>query len=118
MASRWIGKKYELIEQVGEGGMAKVWRGVAHGASGFACRVAIKRVLAQLESDAHVVELFVEEARVVSQLQHPNIVQVHDFDRDEEGRYFLVMEWVGGRMYILDAISHNFSSAFQAIRWT
>jgi eukaryotic-like serine/threonine-protein kinase len=96
MSSRWIGKKYELIEQVGQGGMAKVWRGVAHGASGFACRVAIKRVLAQLESDAHVVELFVEEARVVSQLQHPNIVQVHDFDRDEEGHYFLVMEWVGG----------------------
>jgi serine/threonine-protein kinase len=94
--SRWIGKKYELIEQVGQGGMAKVWRGVAHGAAGFACRVAIKRVLTQLESDKHVVELFVEEARVVSQLSHPNIVQVHDFDRDEEGHFFLVMEWVGG----------------------
>jgi serine/threonine protein kinase len=93
---RWIGKKYELLEPVGEGGMAKVWRGLAHGASGFTCRVAIKRVLQQLEGDAHVVELFVEEARVVSQLQHPNIVQVHDFDRDEEGHYFLVMEWVGG----------------------
>jgi serine/threonine-protein kinase len=93
---RWIGKKYELIEPVGEGGMAAVWRGLAHGASGFHCRVAIKRVLQQLESDSHVVDLFVEEARVVSQLQHPNIVQVHDFDRDEEGRYFLVMEWIGG----------------------
>jgi serine/threonine-protein kinase len=93
---KWIGKKYELIEPVGEGGMAKVWRGLAHGASGFTCRVAIKRVLQQLETDSHVVDLFVEEARVVSQLQHPNIVQVHDFDRDEEGRYFLVMEWVGG----------------------
>ncbi len=93
---RWIGKRYELIEQIGEGGMAKVWRGLAHGASGFTCRVAIKRVLQQLERDAHVVELFVEEARVVSQLQHPNIVQVHDFDQDEEGRYFLVMEWVDG----------------------
>jgi eukaryotic-like serine/threonine-protein kinase len=93
---RWIGKKYELIEPVGEGGVAAVWRGIAHGASGFSCRVAIKRVLQQLEKDAHVVELFVEEARVVSQLQHPNIVQVHDFDRDEGGHYFLVMEWVEG----------------------
>ena len=93
---RWIGKKYELIEPIGEGGMAHVWRGLAHGADGFACRVAVKRVLQALESDKNVVDLFVEEARVVSQLQHPNIVQVHDFDRDEEGRYFLVMEWVGG----------------------
>jgi serine/threonine-protein kinase len=40
--------------------------------------------------------MFVEEARVVSELQHPNIVQIHDFGRDERGSYFLVMEWVEG----------------------
>jgi serine/threonine-protein kinase len=53
-------------------------------------------VLQKLANDAAFVAMFVEEARVVSELQHPNIVQVHDFDQDEEGRYFLVMEWVDG----------------------
>jgi eukaryotic-like serine/threonine-protein kinase len=96
MPKKWIGNKYELLEPVGEGGMAKVWRGVTHGAAGFTCRVAIKRVLNKLASDAAFVAMFVEEARVVSELQHPNIVQVHDFDQDEEGRYFIVMEWVDG----------------------
>jgi eukaryotic-like serine/threonine-protein kinase len=93
---RWIANKYELLDPVGEGGMAKVWRGVTHGAAGFTCRVAIKRVLPNLAADAAFVAMFVEEARVVSELQHPNIVQVHDFDQDEEGRYFLVMEWIDG----------------------
>ena len=95
-AQRWIANKYELLEPVGEGGMAKVWRGVTHGAAGFTCPVAIKRVLPNLAADAGFVAMFVEEARVVSELQHPNIVQVHDFDQDEEGRYFIVMEWVDG----------------------
>jgi serine/threonine-protein kinase len=93
---KWIAKKYELVEPVGQGGMAKVWRGVTHGAGGFTCRVAIKRVLGKLAADAAYVAMFSEEARVVSELQHPNIVQVHDFDQDDEGRYFLVMEWVDG----------------------
>jgi serine/threonine protein kinase len=93
---RWIADKYELLEPVGQGGMAKVWRGVTHGAAGFTCRVAVKRVLPNLASDASFVAMFVEEARVVSELQHPNIVQVHDFDQDDEGRYFLVMEWIDG----------------------
>jgi serine/threonine-protein kinase len=93
---RWIANKYELLDPVCEGGMAKVWRGVTHGAAGFTCRVAIKRVLPNLAADAGFVAMVVEEARVVSELQHPNIVQVHDFDQDEEGRYFLVMEWIDG----------------------
>jgi serine/threonine-protein kinase len=95
-AQRWIAGKYELLEPVGQGGMAKVWRGVTHGAAGFTCRVAIKRVLPKLAADAAMVAMFVEEARVVSGLSHPNIVQVHDFDQDDEGRYFIVMEWVDG----------------------
>jgi len=92
----WIAGKYELVAPVGEGGMASVYRGLTHGAAGFEKRVAIKRVLPNLAEDAAFVAMFVEEARVASELQHPNIVQVHDFDRDEQGRYFLVMEWIEG----------------------
>jgi eukaryotic-like serine/threonine-protein kinase len=92
----WIAAKYELIEPVGEGGMANVWRGLTHGAAGFTRKVAIKRVLPKLAAESSFVEMFVEEARVVSELQHPNIVQVHDFDHDGQGRHFIVMEWIEG----------------------
>ncbi len=92
----WIAGKYELVAPLGEGGMASVYRGLTHGAAGFERRVAIKRILPALAEDEAFVAMFVEEARVASELQHPNIVQVHDFDRDEEGRYFIVMEWIEG----------------------
>lgn len=91
-----IANKYELVAPLGEGGMASVYRGLTHGAAGFTCKVAIKRVLPNLAENAAFVAMFVEEARVASELQHPNIVQVHDFDRDAEGRYFIVMEWIDG----------------------
>jgi serine/threonine-protein kinase len=92
----WIAGRYELVAPAGTGGMANVWRGLTHGAAGFTRKVAIKRVLPALEANEQFTAMFVEEARVVSELQHPNIVQVHDFDRDSDGRYFLVMEWVEG----------------------
>ena len=91
-----VAGKYELVAPLGEGGMANVWRGLTHGAAGFTRKVAIKRVLPKLAKDTAFAAMFVEEARVVSELQHPNIVQVHDFDQDAEGRYFIVMEWIEG----------------------
>jgi serine/threonine-protein kinase len=91
-----IGGKYELVSPIGEGGMASVWRGLTLGAAGFTRKVAIKRVLPELAHDSKFAAMFVEEARVVSELAHPNIVQVHDFDHDEQGNYFIVMEWVEG----------------------
>jgi len=90
-----IAGKYELLAEAGTGGMATVWRGLTRGAAGFTRPVAIKRILPQLVADEKFVEMFIEEARVVSELQHPNIVQIHDFG-EEDGDYFLVMEWVEG----------------------
>src|SRR4051794_14987511 len=90
------GGKYELVEPVGEGGMAHVWRGLTHGASGFTKLVAIKRVKRELAQDPSFAAMFVEEARVVSALQHPNIVQIFDFDQDDSGGFFIVMEWIEG----------------------
>jgi len=91
-----IADKYELIEVAGRGGMAAVWRAVTRGAEGFRRAVAVKRVLPELCADKTFIDMFIEEARVGSQLQHPNIVQIHDFGRDQWGQYFLVMEWVEG----------------------
>jgi serine/threonine protein kinase len=76
--------------------MAVVWRGIAHGASGFARPVAIKRIEAHVLGFAEVVDMFVEEARVGALLSHPNIVQVFDFGKDEQGHHFLVTELVNG----------------------
>ena len=93
-ASR-LGGRYELRSVLGRGGMATVWRALLHGESGFRRDVAIKQLLPGLGSE-ELAMMFVEEARVVSALQHPNVVQVFDFGRDDEGRYFIVMELVEG----------------------
>lgn len=76
--------------------MAEVFRATTHGVAGFRRPVAVKRIVDELSEDPTFVAMFVEEARVTAALQHPNIVQIHDFDRDEDGAYFLVMEWVDG----------------------
>ena len=61
---RVLAGKYELIRQVGKGGMATVWRARLRGAAGFSRMVAVKRMLIDLASDPASAELFIEEARV------------------------------------------------------
>lgn len=90
-----IAGRYELLEVAGTGGMAAVWRGVLR-EGGQTRPVAIKRILVDIARDPTVVALFQEEARVGRQLNHPNIVQVLDYGKDEAGASYLVMEWVDG----------------------
>jgi serine/threonine-protein kinase len=93
---RVLAGKYELVEKLGQGGMAIVWRARTRGAGGFVRTVAVKRIEASVRGFDEVTEMFVEEARVGAALQHPNIVQVHDFGTDEQGFHFLVTELVEG----------------------
>ncbi|MEM1414499.1 MAG: serine/threonine-protein kinase [Myxococcota bacterium] len=88
--------KYELLDIAGAGGMATVWRALCHGEAGFQMHVAVKRMLPSLSTSEDFAAMFVEEARVVADLQHPNVVRVHDFQRDQRGRFFIVMEWIEG----------------------
>ncbi len=88
--------KYELIEAVGRGGMAVVWRAQTRGAAGFRRPVAIKRIEQNFQGFPDIEAMFVEEARVGAALRHPNIVQIHDFGVDEHGGHYLVSEWVEG----------------------
>jgi eukaryotic-like serine/threonine-protein kinase len=91
-----ISGKYRLDRRLGGGGMAEVFAGSTVGAEGFSRRVAIKRVLPGFSDDAAFARMFVAEAQISAQLVHSNIVSVLDFDRDGDGRLFLVMELVDG----------------------
>lgn len=93
---RVLSGRYQLLEPLGKGGMAVVWRGVQRGADGFTRPVAIKRIDPSCRGFEEVVEMFIEEARVGGLLSHPNIVQVYDFGADENGDRFLVSELVRG----------------------
>ncbi|HSK05036.1 MAG TPA: serine/threonine-protein kinase, partial [Kofleriaceae bacterium] len=92
-----VSGKYRLDQRLGGGGMAEVFLASAIGAEGFSRKVAIKRVLPGFSDNEAFAKMFVDEAQLSSQLVHPNIVSVLDFDRDAEQRLFLVMELVEGR---------------------
>ncbi len=88
--------RYELIERIGVGTMAEIFRGKALAAGGFEKPVAIKRMLPHLGQDRRFVEALIAEAKILSQLRHRNIVQIFDVGLGEDGQYFLVMEFVDG----------------------
>src|SRR5262245_49124018 len=67
---------YELLDRIGEGGMAEVWRARARGAAGFEKIVVIKRVLPALMEKPGFADLLVREAKISARLSHPNIAQV------------------------------------------
>lgn len=89
--------KYQLDHRLGGGGMAEVFVAQTVGAEGFSRKVAIKRVLPGFSDNPQFAKMFVDEARISARLQHPNVVSVLDFDRDPEGRLFLVMEYIEGK---------------------
>lgn len=83
-------------EPLGQGGMATVHRAEVTSAEGFRRPVALKYIHPELANQPDFEAQFRAEARVLALLQHPNIVQVLDFDRDADGRLFIVMELVDG----------------------
>jgi serine/threonine-protein kinase len=90
-----VGGRYELLEVAGRGGMADVWRARVRGDSGFVRDIAVKQMHQNLAVQPSYVAMFVEEARIGSMLQSPNVAEVHDFVHDR-GNYFMVLEWIEG----------------------
>jgi serine/threonine-protein kinase len=88
--------KYELLERLGVGGMAEIYRARYLAAPGVTKPVVIKRVLREYAEDASFVEMFVHEARISVGFNHGNIVQVFDFGQ-VNGEYYLAMELVDGQ---------------------
>ncbi len=93
MQNRKIGK-YEVIERLGRGGMAEVYRAYQASLDRY---VAIKVLHAFLADDPEFKSRFEREAQNIAKLKHPNIVQVYDFDFDEDAEsYYMVMELIDG----------------------
>jgi serine/threonine-protein kinase len=93
--SELLADRYELLERIGAGGMAEVFRARMVGPAGFRKVVALKRILEDLCSDQDFLHRFIDEARLTARLQHPNICQVLDFGAIEN-RWFITMEYIDG----------------------
>nr|QEO74303.1 serine/threonine protein kinase [uncultured bacterium] len=87
---------YELVRPLGSGGMAEVFLARHKGVQGFSKDVVLKRILPQMSNNAELLEMFLQEARLVARLSHPNIVQTFELGRQGQ-QYFIAMEYVRGR---------------------
>jgi eukaryotic-like serine/threonine-protein kinase len=103
--------KYELLKRIAAGGMAEIFAARMMGVGGFEKLVALKRILPELASRTDYVNMFLDEARIASALNHPNIVQVYDIDA-VDGQYFMTMEYLRGHdlRYVLRELRRAGSS--------
>ena len=87
--------RYRLLERIGAGGMANVYRARTDGPDGTAREVVIKRVLPELSRHPEFSSMLVAEARLSARLSHPNIVEIYELGRVGD-EYFVAMELVDG----------------------
>ncbi|PZR09651.1 MAG: serine/threonine protein kinase [Archangium gephyra] len=75
--------------------MAEVFLARIDGPMGFAKKCVVKRILPHFNDDPRFIEMFLGEARLAAELNHPNLVQIFDFG-EANGQYFLAMEYIDG----------------------
>ncbi|HVY38509.1 MAG TPA: serine/threonine-protein kinase [Polyangia bacterium] len=108
--------RYQLIDLLGEGGMAQVYTAVTFGAEGFRRAFVVKRLRAELSRDPAVVAQFIDEANLGSSLVHSNVIPVFDFGKVGD-EYYLAQEYIVGRdlgrvtMRSLERLHHPTSPA-------
>lgn|GEM_PF-270369 len=97
--------RYRLLERLGQGGMAEVFKAKSYGVEGFEKVVVIKRILPELAQSDEFVDLFIHEAKLAVRLSHANIVQVFDLGiapgtvsggMPTPDAYYMAMEYVNG----------------------
>ena len=88
----FLGKRYEILDRIGSGGMADVYKGKDHKLNRY---VAIKVLKSDFRSDETFIKKFLSEAQAAAGLMHPNVVNVYDVGQDR-GVYYMVMELVEG----------------------
>ncbi|MDD5598227.1 MAG: serine/threonine-protein kinase [Victivallaceae bacterium] len=87
--------EYEILEVIAEGGMGAVFKALMKGANGFEKVVAIKTLLNCYSKDKRFINRFIDEAKLVANLIHENIVQIYQLDRYMD-EYYFVLEYVDG----------------------
>ncbi|MBU1069608.1 protein kinase [Myxococcota bacterium] len=85
---------YEVQKVLGQGAYGTVFLGV-HPKIGR--KVAIKVLGEQFSSNPDIVQRFIDEARAANQVNHPNIIQVFDFEQLPDGRFYCIMEYIPGK---------------------
>ena len=98
--------RYEILEVVGVGGMATVYKAKCHILDRF---VAIKELKSEYANDEEFVKKFMNECQAAAKLNHPNIVGIYDFHKvniDNSYHYFIVMEYIDGKT-LKDLISEK-----------
>jgi tRNA A-37 threonylcarbamoyl transferase component Bud32 len=86
---------FQILARIAKGGMAEIFLARAATAAGVARHVVLKRVSRDRAHDTQFLRMFLDEARLAAQLQHPNIAQVYDVGKLGDS-YFFTMEYVHG----------------------
>jgi len=90
-----FGGRYTLLRRLAVGGMAEIYLARQAAMAGFEKEVVIKKLRAELADDPRIVEMFLDEAKIGAQLNHPNIVHVYDVD-EHDGIPYIAMEYIVG----------------------
>ncbi|MDQ3036444.1 MAG: protein kinase, partial [Myxococcota bacterium] len=88
--------RYLLRYEIASGGMATVYLARARGPGGFDRPLALKRIHPHLAKKREFVEMFLDEARLLARITHPNVCSVFDFG-EVEGTYYIAMEYLVGQ---------------------
>ena len=88
--------RYELLRRIGAGGMGEVWLSRLEVMPGVDKLCVVKKILPHLSFNKSFVGRFLDEAKVVVQLNHGNIAQVFEMGKDDD-EYFMAMEYVEGK---------------------
>lgn len=87
--------KYILVKKIASGGMAEIFLARMKGMEGFDRDVCIKRIHRHLSDDPEFIKMFLDEARLMARLSHPNIVSVYEFGKVGQA-YYLALEYIHG----------------------
>jgi serine/threonine protein kinase/tetratricopeptide (TPR) repeat protein len=110
--------RYRLLERLGQGGMAEVFKAKSYGVEGFEKILVIKRILPELAQSQDFVDMFIHEAKLAVRLSHANIVQVFDLGKAANAdsapaagkppidAYYIAMEYVHG-LDLASAVSRS-----------
>ena len=93
LVGKYIGSRYEILEKIGNGGMATVYKAKCHVLNRY---VAVKVLKEEFTTDEEFIRRFNVEAQSAAGLTHPNIVSVYDVGH-EDGIYYIVMELIQGK---------------------